>query len=53
MEPQFSHLLYISNAHYATTGLLGAKGKPAELQAPIKKVQGINSLAMGCVSTDL
>lgn len=53
MEPQFPHLLYINNAHYATTGLWRAKGKPTALQAPINKVQGINSLAMGCVSTDV
>lgn len=37
MEPQFPHLLHISNAHYATTGSVGAKGKPAALQAPLMR----------------
>lgn len=52
MESQFPHLLHINNVHHATTGSLGAKGKPIALQASINKVQGINSLATGCVSTD-
>lgn len=51
--PQFPHLLYINNAHYANTGSLRSKGNPPGLPGPINKVQDINSLVMGCISTEL